>query len=147
MSLSVDKTKTNWITYLVLGVIFFFLAVIALFVFQTAKEGAQEQAKADEFTAALTAAGLTAPSKDQIVRTLGTDGGAVCAADPGSGLLRASVNAHLTNGAAGPGQRPVIAPANAVEGIKIIIQVYCPENLDEFNEYVAGLKLDDVLKG
>jgi hypothetical protein len=127
--------------------IFLFLAVIALFVFQSAKEGAAEQAKADELTAALTEAGMTAPSKDQIVRTLGTDGGAVCAADPGSGVLRAAVNAHLSNGAGGPGQRPVIAPSTAVEGIRIIIEVYCPENLDEFNEYADGLKFDDALKG
>ena len=42
----------------------------------------QASDKADEFIAALDEAGLTAPSKDQITRVLGDDGGALCD-DPG----------------------------------------------------------------
>ncbi|HEU5111201.1 MAG TPA: hypothetical protein VFT95_21885, partial [Micromonosporaceae bacterium] len=77
MNVSVDNAKrTRWITYLVLGVIFLLLAMVGLFVFQSAKEGAEAQRKADELETALTEAGLPVPSTDQIVRTLGDDGGA-----------------------------------------------------------------------
>jgi hypothetical protein len=144
MSPTVDNAaRTRWITYVVLGVIFLLLAVVALFVFRSASEGAEAQRKADELTAALTEAGLAVPSRDQIVRTLGTDGGAVCA-DPGGALGRAALNLSLTNGAAGPGQRPVIADENVVRGLATIIEVYCPDELADFQEYTGKLKFADV---
>ena len=137
-----SSARMRWATYIVLGAFFVILAVIALFVFQSAKTGADSQRKADEFTAALTGAGLPAPSQDQIVRVLGDDGGALCA-DPNSALQQAAINSGLSNGAGGPGARPVIAASNVLEGMQLAIGVYCPEELDEFSEFVDSLNLDD----
>ena len=144
MSPTVDNpARTRWITYLVLGVIFLLLAVLGLFVFRSATGGVEAQRKADELTAALTDAGLPVPSRDQIVRTLGTDGGVVCA-DPGGALGRAALNHSLSNGATGPGQRPVIADERVVRGLAIIIEVYCPDELPDFQEHIGDLKFADV---
>jgi hypothetical protein len=144
MSPSVDNAaRTRWITYVVLGVIFLLLAVVGLFVFRSATGGIEAQRKADELTTALTEAGLPVPSRDQIVRTLGTDGGVVCA-DPGSALGRAALNTGLSNGAAGPGQRPVIADENVVRGLTTVIGVYCPDELADFQEFTGELKFADV---
>ena len=49
------------------------------------------------------------------MRVLGDDGGATCA-DPNEALSRATLLAQLTNGAAGPGIRPVIADSRVVKG-------------------------------
>jgi len=144
MSPTVDNpARTRWITYLVLGVIFLLLAVVGLFVFRSATGGVEAQRKADELTAALTEAGLAVPSRDQIVRTLGTDGGVVCA-DPSGALGRAALNISLSNGAGGPGQRPVIADENVVQGLATVIGVYCPDELAEFQEFTGKLKFADV---
>jgi hypothetical protein len=80
------------------------------------------------------------------VRVLGDDGGAVCA-DPSSALVRAGYFAQLGNGAAGPGQRPVIVADRLVQGEQMILQIYCPDQLDEFTQFTEDLKYADVLKG
>ena len=49
----------------------------------------------------------------------------------------------LTNGAAGPGTRPVIADSRAVQGQLLIMEVYCPDELDEFREFAEDLKTDE----
>ena len=78
-----------------------------------------------------TAAGVASqhPRKDQIVRALGTDGGAVCN-DPGCALSPRLQNRQLVNGAAGPGTDPS-APTAVVKGEHLIIQMYCPDKLAE----------------
>ena len=77
---------------------------------------------------------------------LADDGGAVCA-DPSGFLNQALARVNMANGAAGPGQRPVIVPQNVVEGERLVIEVYCPEHLDEFNEFVNSNKYADTVKG
>ena len=144
MSLSVNNaSRTRWTTYIVLGLIFLSLGTLAVLVFQSAATGADAQRKADEFTAALTEAGLPAPSQDQIVSRLGDDGGALCA-DPGSALQQAAATGALSNGAGGPGSRPVIADDTLAQGAKIAVEVYCPEELDEFVDFLNQLKFADV---
>jgi hypothetical protein len=138
--------KTRRTLYIVLGVIFVVLTVAALLVFRSAKSTAASEDKAAQLTAALTAAGLRAPSTDQIVRVLGDDGGAVCA-NPNSALKKAIVYGQLTNGAGGPGLRPVIADNNVLRGELLIIEIYCPDELPAFAEFVNGTKLADVVNG
>jgi hypothetical protein len=133
------------ITYVVLGAIFVVMLVAALAVFRSAKSTAEADEKADQLIAALNEAGLPVPTKDQIVRVLGDDGGAVCA-DPNSALKRAALYDQLTNGAGGPGLRPVIADRTVVQGELLVIEIYCPEELEEFREFVNDLKFDDVVK-
>ena len=70
---------------------------------------------------------------------LGDDGGAVCA-NPNDALSRATFLSQLTNGATGPGNRPVIANARIAEGELAIIKIYCPDELAEFQQFIDDLK-------
>jgi Tfp pilus assembly protein FimT len=124
---------------LVLGV----MVVIALFAFGSARQTQKAQDKADQLISELNAVGARAPDQDQIVRVLGDDGGATCA-NPNQALSRATLLSQLANGAAGPGARPVIADSRAVQGQLLIIKVYCPDELADFQAFVDDLKTDTV---
>lgn len=78
------------------------------------------------------------------MRVLGTDGGATCT-DPNEALNRAILLSQLANGAGGPGARPVIADSRVVRGQLLIIEVYCPDQLEEFQQFVDDLKTDGVV--
>jgi Tfp pilus assembly protein FimT len=132
------------VIYIVIAVVVAALMVIGLFTYSSAKSTQEAEDKADELIAAIEDAGATAPSKDQIVRVLGDDGGATCA-DPNESLTKAILLSQLANGAAGPGARPVIADSRVVKGQLLIIQVYCPDELKDFQKFVDDLKTDDVL--
>ena len=140
----VPDERKSWIYWTAIGLLVV-AAVIGLVTFSSARSTAQAQDKADQFAAALEDAGLTAPSQDQIVRVLGDDGGAVCE-DPGSALRKAILFGQLVNGAAGPGQRPVVADNRVVQGQLIAIQVYCPDELADFKESIQDLDFEDVIK-
>jgi hypothetical protein len=140
----VPDQKKTWIYWTAIGLLVV-AVVIGLFTFSSARSTAQAQDKADQFSAALEGAGLTAPSQDQIVRVLGDDGGALCE-DPGSALRKATLFGQLVNGAAGPGQRPVVADNRVVQGQLIAIQVYCPDELADFKESIQDLDFGDVIK-
>ena len=119
--------------------------VIGLFTFSSARESRQASDKADQLIAALEDGGAeSVPSKDQIVRILGEDGGATCD-DPGNALRKATLYSMVANGAAGPGMRPVIADTRIVQGQLAVIEVYCPDELEDFKNYVSDLKYDDVV--
>jgi hypothetical protein len=133
------------VTYILLGSFLVAAMVIGVVVFRAGRANAQADEKADQLTTALVAAGFPAPSKDQIVHVLGDDGGAVCA-DPNNALNKALMNSPLTNGAAGPGLRPVIGERDLVRAGQIVLSVYCPEELAEFTEYAESLKLEDVAR-
>ncbi|WP_235915435.1 hypothetical protein [Puerhibacterium puerhi] len=122
------------------------LAVVALLMFRAARTTTEAQEKADQLIAALEDAGAQAPSQEQIVRVLGDDGGAACQ-DPGNALRKATLLAQLTNGASGPGTRPVVADSRVVQGQLLIVQIYCPDELQEFEDTVASLELQDVVNG
>lgn len=89
------------------------------------------------------AEGLRTPTQNQIVRVLGNDGGPLCE-DPTAALKRAIVFGMLTNGAGGPGQRPVIADNNVLKGQQIAIGVYCPQESAEFTKFVNDLDLENT---
>ena len=118
--------RNQMILYVVVGVVFLLLAGIALASFHSARESQRAQEKAAQLTTELGAAGLRTPTTDQIVQVLGDDGGAVCA-DPGNSLRRGVLYGLITNGAAGPGQRPIIADKRIVQGQLLIMKVYCPQ--------------------
>lgn len=134
--------ERSWI-YITVCVILAVLAFWAVFAFSTARETREAQEKADELIAALQDAGARTPDREQVVRVLGDDGGATCN-DPNQALSRATLLSLLANGATGPGARPVIADSRAVKGQLLIIQVYCPDELEDFQEFVNDLKTDDV---
>ncbi len=74
-----------------------------------------------------------------LVRLLGDDGGAVCA-DPNGALSRATLLSQLSTGPGGPGSRPIIADSRVVQGELLIIKVYCPDELADFQEFVDDLE-------
>ena len=43
--------------------------------------------------------------------------------------------------------RPVIADSRVFQGQLLIIQIYCPDELEDFQEFVDDLKTDDVASG
>jgi Tfp pilus assembly protein FimT len=131
------------VIYIVIAVVVVALMVIGLFTYSSAKSTQQANDKADQLIAAIEDAGATAPSKDQIVRVLGDDGGATCA-DPNASLTRAILLSQLANGAAGPGARPVIADSRVVKGQLLIIEVYCPDELEDFKKFVDDFKTGNV---
>jgi ATP-dependent exoDNAse (exonuclease V) alpha subunit len=131
---------------MVIGLVVLVLIVIGLFTYRSRKADATANAKADQLIAALEEQGLRTPTKDQIVTVLGDDGGPLCQ-DPANALRRAIVFGMLTNGAGGPGQRPVIADNNVLKGQQLAIGVYCPEKLQRFQKFVNDLKLDNTAGG
>jgi hypothetical protein len=147
MSVSVnDAARTRRTTYVVLAVVFLLLAGVVLFAYGTSKSTSQAEQKADQFVAELAAAGLRTPSKEQVVQILGDDGGATCA-NPNSALKRGMLLGELTNGAAGPGIRPIIADNKVVQGQLLIIKVYCPIEAEEFAKFVENLRYGPVITG
>lgn len=139
---SEPQRERTWI-YITSCILLVVLVIVGLITFNSARSTKQANAKADQLVSALQKSGARAPDKDQIVRVLGDDGGAACT-DPNKALNRAILFTLLANGAAGPGARPVIADTKVVRGQLLIIKIYCPDELDDFQAYVDNLKTDDV---
>jgi hypothetical protein len=114
------------------------MLITALFVFDTAR-GATPEAKdlAAKAITALNSAGYQTPTQRQLALTLGEDGGIVCA-NPTGALSQGLARLDMSNGAGGPGQRPVNVSRRVVAGERILIQVYCPEKLAEFDTFVES---------
>ncbi|GAA1357000.1 hypothetical protein GCM10009636_27310 [Arthrobacter koreensis] len=136
------KRERTWI-YIVAVVLLIGLGLWAVLAFGAARQSREAEEKADRFITLVEAAGVRTPDKDQVIRILGDDGGAACA-NPNAALSRATLNSMLANGATGPGARPVISDRRAVLGQLLIIEVYCPAELDEFKASIDDLKTDDV---
>jgi Tfp pilus assembly protein FimT len=135
--------RSRSIVYIVAMALLVVFAVVALLNFKSARETQQSLAKADQLIAEIESTGGTAPSREQIARVLGDDGGAVCA-NPNDALSRATFQSQLTNGATGPGNRPVIANARIAEGELAIIKIYCPDQLAEFQQFIDDLKTSNT---
>ncbi|MFL9682928.1 hypothetical protein [Streptomyces sp. KL110A] len=102
--------------------------------------------KAEQLSQELVKAGYPAPDQETVERLLGTDGGQVCEA-PGNALKEALYRIQqLSTGTGGPGNRPVIADTKAVEVERIVLQVYCPDQVADFDDAVDDLKTDDTVR-
>lgn len=134
----------RWL-YWGLGVIIVVLCVIGLITYSGQKNTEEAQQKAQELTLKLEAAGLTAPHEKILVRTLGTDGGAVCA-NPANALGKANLLDQVTNGASHVGRRPLIGDPRIFKGQALILETYCPEELADFQERVSDFKTDNTIK-
>jgi hypothetical protein len=132
MNSSADTTQTTRrATYIVIGVVLLVLGIVALIAFNANNQTQAAEQKADQLIATLGQAGLRAPPKDQVVRVLGDDGGVVCD-DPQLALKKAIMYGLATNGAAGPGLRPVIADNRLVQAGLAVVKTYCPDELADF---------------
>ncbi|MFE7549543.1 hypothetical protein [Streptomyces gardneri] len=122
------------------------LVITGLIRYTSVKRDNESLSKANQLQDALLEAGYSAPpDTDTIERVLGTDGGPVCE-DPGSALKTALWKIQQSNGATGPGMRPVITDTKAVEAERIVLQVYCPDELDDFEDALNDLKTDDTVR-
>ncbi|MFB6838031.1 hypothetical protein [Streptomyces sp. NPDC056361] len=121
------------------------LVVTGLIRYHNVKTSSQTLSKANQLQEELVKAGYPSPDTDTIERLLGTDGGQVCE-EPGNALKTALWKIQQSNGAAGPGMRPVISDSKAVEVERIVLQVYCPDELDDFNDALDDLKTDDTVR-
>ncbi|HEX3295998.1 MAG TPA: hypothetical protein VHR85_04190 [Nocardioides sp.] len=139
---SQSPRERTWI-YIVVGAISIVLVVLGLVLFDSAKETKEAEAKADQYIAALETVGVPAPPRDEVVRVLGSDGGATCD-DPNDALSRATLKSVMSNGAAGPGMRPVIFDRRYLAGQLLILKIYCPEELPSMQSFVDKLKSGDV---
>jgi hypothetical protein len=135
--------RERLIIYVLVGAVVLILMVLGVVSWRNTKADQEAQRKADQLIAALTTAGAYTPSREQVIRVLGTDGGAICT-NPDESLIKATLQAQLSNGAGGPGTRPVIADSRAVEGGILVISIYCPDRLPEFQKFVDGLKSADL---
>jgi Tfp pilus assembly protein FimT len=147
---TVEETSTQKhrrVTYIVITVALVLLLVICFVFYRGAQSNQQAEEKANQLIAALQKAGVRAvPSQEQIVGVLGDDGGALCN-DPASALRKSILFSQLTNGAAGPGIRPVIADSKVFKGQLLAIQIYCPDELPRFQQMVEKLKTAPVAGG
>lgn len=146
---TVDERSTRtqrMLVYLAVGAVLGALLVAGYLRFHSARVTAEAGAKADRLVTRLTEEGARAPSRDQLVRLLGTDGGAICV-DPAAALARATSDTGIANGAGGPGTRPVLAAGTVVRAQLLVIEVYCPAKLAGFQEYVGGLGFADGTGG
>ncbi|ADJ45677.1 hypothetical protein AMES_3852 [Amycolatopsis mediterranei S699] len=104
------------LVYLAVGIVLGGLLAAGYLVSRSARASAEAEAKADRLAVRLAQEGARSPSRDQLVKLLGTDGGAICA-DPGAALARAS----------GPAALPALPPETLVRVRELVIEVYCPE--------------------
>ncbi len=144
-SSSHDGRSERSVLYVVLAVVVTGLSIWALAAFEPQQDTAEARSKAAELAVAFEQAGLRAPSEDLIVRTLGEDGGTVCT-NADNALNRAGLDRQLSNGAALAGVRPVIADRRVVKGVELSIDVYCPDRLPRFRNYLQGLKSADSIQ-
>jgi Tfp pilus assembly protein FimT len=147
---TVEETSTQKdrrLVYIVITVALVLLLIICFIFYRSAQSSQQAQDKANQLIAALQKAGVrVVPSQEQIVRVLGDDGGAICK-NPNSALRKALLFSQLTNGAGGPGLRPVVVDSRIFKGELLVIQIYCPDELAGFQQTVEQLKTAGVAGG
>jgi hypothetical protein len=88
---------------------------------------------------------FVAPDTGVIRDSRGRDGGLICQA-PSSPLIRARYRSAISNGASGPGNRPVIADRDVVATTGLAIEACCPGNLPAHLRQVDTLKLGDTTR-
>lgn len=132
--------------YIGLAVVAAAMMVVGLLMFKAGATTQEAEDKAAQLTSEIEATGRTAPSSEVLVKLFGDDGGAVCD-DPNSALSRATLLSQLSTGVGGPGSRPIISDSRVVQGQLLVLKVYCPDELAEFQEFVDDLELDDDVAG
>ncbi len=135
----------RWL-YWIAGAVVVVLVAVGLITYSGEKKTAEAEQKAQQLTQKFEQAGLPVPQdQDIIVKSLGTDGGAVCE-NPANALGKAIQNDMLTNGADFVGRRPVIVDRRLVVGEALILETYCPDKLDQYRNRIDELKYDDTIE-
>ncbi|MEV6978681.1 hypothetical protein [Kitasatospora sp. NPDC093806] len=137
-------SRHRWI-YLGAIVLLVAMLVTGLLTYSQLHQTNEANRKATQLSDALSAAGYPVPARSQIVHTLGEDGGAVCT-DPADALTQAQWKYGMSNGAGGPGQRPVLSDREVVLAETIVLSVYCPDKLAAIRDKIDDLKLKDTVR-
>lgn len=145
MSRTRMASQHRWI-YLGALVLLLAFLVVGLLTFHQVHRTNAANRKAAQLNAALTATGYPAIDQTQIARTLGSDGGEACTNRDGA-LKKGLWLVDLSNGAGGPGQRPLIADDRALQAGEIVIGVYCPSQLQQYRDRVNDLKTGNTVNG
>ena len=136
----VSERTIYWLVGGGLGV----LLIVMLVGWNYDRQNEEADAKAAELIAAFEQAGLRAPDQDQIARTLGDDGGAVCeTAD--SELVQGYWKLRLLHG----GEfyvRPVRLDGRFRQGLSLVVDVYCPEKRPDIEDFFEDWDFDDVVR-
>ena len=108
------------------------------------RQNDEADAKAAQLIAAYEAAGLRAPDQEQVARTLGDDGGQVCAtADSelvqGYWKLRLMVGGEFYT-------RAVRLDGRVREGLSLVVDVYCPEKRPDIEDLFEDWDFDDTVR-
>ena len=141
-----EAPDSNRTMYIIIAVVLVVLCVIGLILYDAAQDNQEAQANADQLVQEFERVGLPVPADtDQIVAVLGDDGGAVCA-NPANALGKAMLADQITNGASFVGRRPVIFDRRFVIGEALILKIYCPEELPDYQAKIDELKYDDTIK-
>jgi amino acid transporter len=135
----------RWLYWIIGGVIAV-LVVVGLVTYKAGKNNQEAKQKAQQLTQKFQAAGLPVPEDiETITRSLGTDGGAVCD-NPANALGKANLNDELTNGADFVGKRPVRVDRRILLGEALILQTYCPDKLQAYQDKLNDLKTAKTIK-
>jgi hypothetical protein len=136
----VNGRAIYWIVGGALGV----LLIVMLVGWNYDRQNEEADAKATQLIDAFEQAGLRAPDKDQIARTLGDDGGQVCeTAD--SKLVQGYWKLRLMIG----GEyyvRAVRLDPRIRTGFSLVVDVYCPEKRPDVEELFEDWNFDDVVR-
>lgn len=134
-----------WV-YWVIGAVLVVLLIVGLVAWKSAKNNQEAKQKAGQLSQSFAKAGLPVPaSTDDIVRWLGTDGGAVCA-NPGTALGKATLLDFMTNGADFVGRRPVLVDRRILLGELLILQTYCPDKAANYEDLVNKFKFAHTIR-
>ncbi|WP_251151681.1 hypothetical protein [Cellulosimicrobium sp. Marseille-Q4280] len=137
-----EPRPRRWVVYTAVALVLVALGVVMIVQFSNVRanrDAREAEQKAAELHEQLVAVGIVGIDQETIEQVLGSDGGAFCT-DP-TALVDATANLGAANGAAGPGLRPSVVEERRLAGDRLVIEVYCPEQLDAFDEYVDSLNL------
>lgn len=131
--------------YWAVGAVAAVLLVIMMVTWNYDRTNAVAEQKADDLIAAYDDAGLRTPyDRDAVARVLGDDGGAVCAA-AGSDVAKGYLLTRIGVG----GEfyfRPTIADEDLLEGLLLIVEVYCPQKLPDVTELKQDLDFANLVR-
>lgn len=131
--------------YLSVALVLVALAVGGAIVFHRDHNTDVALRRAEVLQTRLADAGFSAPDPQVIADTMGEDGGLVCQ-DPTSPLIKARYRAAISNGASGPGNRPVIADNEVFTATALAIETYCPDKLADYLKATGTLRTGDTVK-
>jgi len=139
-----SSRKQRKTVYVVVGLVLGVLLLAGYLLFRSARSNVEAEEKANILITRLVQEGARTPSQEQLVRLFGTDGGSICA-DPDAAFARATSEGGISGG--GPGTRPVLPEGTLARGQLLVVEVYCPEKLAGFKNFLNQQGFSDVTGG